>query len=235
MAMAKGKISMIPIKRVDIFQSVVKQLTAFLDGGELDVGDRLPAERELAEMLGVSRTSIRQALKVLEASGRIETRVGSGTYVANAASAVSGRPLNSLMEGPITPEFMTRVIEARAAVEKMIFEEYIKVADKNSVEQLRELVLENEADYIQPRDENLAGLDMSFEVKVAEFTQNPILMKIQSQVHQLWADSWRQYGFLPDNLTALHQEHLAIIEALETGRYNKVIELVVSHVQKAVV
>lgn len=91
--------------------------------------------------------------------------------MTNAAPAVSGCPLNSLMQSPLTPEFMAEVIEGRAAVEKIFFEEYIKVADKSSLEQLRELVLENEAD----------------------------------------------------------------CSALETGRYNKAIELAVFHVCKVVV
>lgn len=68
------------ITRTNVLQSVVARLNEFIDKGDLAPGDRLPSERKLAEWLNVSRTSVRQALKTLEALGRVETRVGSGTY-----------------------------------------------------------------------------------------------------------------------------------------------------------
>lgn len=76
----RGKLPLASITRTNVLQSVVARLNEFIDKGEIAPGDRLPSERKLAEWLKVSRTSVRHALKVLEALGRVETRAGSGTY-----------------------------------------------------------------------------------------------------------------------------------------------------------
>src|SRR5512138_1237800 len=91
---------------------VFKQL---ISEGSLVPGARLPAERDLALMLGVARSSLRQALKVLEVMGVISQRVGDGTYLNISASAVLLYPLDFLMllDG-ITPQ---EVMEARLIVE----------------------------------------------------------------------------------------------------------------------
>jgi GntR family transcriptional regulator, transcriptional repressor for pyruvate dehydrogenase complex len=91
---------------------VFKQL---ISEGALTPGARLPAERELALMLGVARSSLRQALKVLEVIGVISQRVGDGTYLNDTASTVLREPLEFLMllDG-ITPQ---EVMEARLIVE----------------------------------------------------------------------------------------------------------------------
>ena len=68
-------------------QAVRRELLAMLDG--LDVGDALPSERRLAEELGVSRPTLRQAIDGLVADGLLDRRHGSGTYVAQPRIAVS--------------------------------------------------------------------------------------------------------------------------------------------------
>src|SRR5687768_14237734 len=83
--------------------------------GALVPGDRLPPERELAEMTGVSRSSLRQALKVLDNLGIISQRVGSGTRLNESAASVLSQPLEFLilLEGISFQELM----EARLIVE----------------------------------------------------------------------------------------------------------------------
>lgn len=100
----KNKFTMIPIKRTDVFQTIIQHITNFLDSKQIKPGERLPSERELASMLNVSRTSVRQALKVLESSGRIETRVGSGTFLAEppTVSLSDTHSLERLIEGGVT-------------------------------------------------------------------------------------------------------------------------------------
>ena len=65
---------------------VIEQIKELLVKGELKRGDRLPPERQLADMLGVSRPSLREALRALEYAGMLETRVGEGIFVADGDS-----------------------------------------------------------------------------------------------------------------------------------------------------
>ncbi len=64
-----------------LYQLVADQLRALIKHGDFEAGDRLPSERELAQQLGVSRPSLREALIALEIEGAVEIRMGSGIYV----------------------------------------------------------------------------------------------------------------------------------------------------------
>ena len=68
---------------------VIEQIKELLVKGELKRGDRLPPERQLADMLGVSRPSLREALRALEYAGMLETRVGEGIFVADGKDAAA--------------------------------------------------------------------------------------------------------------------------------------------------
>lgn len=72
-----------PIKNRNNHQYIVDEIKKMILYGQLKVGDKLPPERELAELYQVSRTSIREALKFLEAQGLLEIRQGDGNYIAN--------------------------------------------------------------------------------------------------------------------------------------------------------
>src|SRR6516225_431082 len=70
-----------PIRRTKVYAEVASQIHRLIAEGHLEPGDRLPPERELAETFGVSRTSVRDAIRVLEMRGLVEPRHGEGTLV----------------------------------------------------------------------------------------------------------------------------------------------------------
>jgi DNA-binding FadR family transcriptional regulator len=84
-----------PLQTVEpqrLYRQIAEQLRSLVAAGEFDVGQRLPAERDLAVQLGVSRPSVREALIALEVEGVIEVRTGSGIYVrASKTEAGKGR------------------------------------------------------------------------------------------------------------------------------------------------
>src|ERR687890_817848 len=73
-----------PLQTVEpqrLYRQIAEQLRTLMSGGEFEPGSRLPAERDLARQLGVSRPSVREALIALEVEGWVEVRTGSGVYV----------------------------------------------------------------------------------------------------------------------------------------------------------
>ena len=106
-----------PIRRSRLYQSIVEQIEALLEKGELKTGDQLPAERALADQLQVSRASVREALRTLELLGMVETRAGGGTFVRQGAPDDLARPLHSLIARGHT---LADVIEFRGVVEPAI-------------------------------------------------------------------------------------------------------------------
>lgn len=221
--------SMVPIKRTDVFQTIIQRITELIEQ-QPQPGDRLPSERELSESLGVSRTSIRQALKVLEAAGKVETRVGSGTYVTD--NVTHDANILSLIRTGVSKEFIKSLIVARSGIERTIFEECYEKFTPENIQELRDLLQEHEQEVNYDMDHEDGGLDLSFEAKVAEINGNDILIKLQQQIHQLWVQAWREYGFAPERKELLHQEHLEILQAFEQGNKDRVIELIVQHVDK---
>src|SRR5215467_10052921 len=109
--------SMAPGKE-DVTATLVGVFKRLISEGSLAPGHRLPAERELAEMFGVSRSSLRQALKVLEIMGVISQRVGDGTYLNTAAPSILAEPMESRLI--VEPELAARAA-ARAAPEDIVF------------------------------------------------------------------------------------------------------------------
>ena len=112
-----------PIEAVEprrLYRQVADQLRQLIDNDEFAAGDRLPTERELADQLGISRPTVREALIALEVEGRIRIRVGSGIYVTEPPRAAPP-PASETDEGPFellrAREFIEGAIAAEAAIQ----------------------------------------------------------------------------------------------------------------------
>ena len=90
-----------PIRPKKISEEIVDQIKSLISKGDLKPGDRIPSERELAVMLGVSRPSVREAIMVLDAMGFLEARQGGGTYVRSLmdASITDPAPEEAVVHG----------------------------------------------------------------------------------------------------------------------------------------
>ncbi len=97
-----------------LYRQIAAQLRTLISQGELAVGSRLPAERDLARQLGVSRPSVREALIALEVEGWVEVRTGSGVYVL-ARSRRAAVPVEPTEWGPLELIRARRVIEGETA------------------------------------------------------------------------------------------------------------------------
>lgn len=86
------------LTRERLYDQLFEQIQALILSGQLQPGERLPAERELAQQLGVSRTVIREAFKSLENMGLVRTLTGSGTYVASMDGALVSAAFGMLMQ-----------------------------------------------------------------------------------------------------------------------------------------
>jgi GntR family transcriptional regulator, transcriptional repressor for pyruvate dehydrogenase complex len=106
-----------PISLARASTSIADQIRQAIVTGKLDQGERLPPERELAEQFGVSRVTVRDALRALEAMGLIEVRVGArgGAFVTVPTGSIVGQTMSDMMMmSAVTPE---DIVEARLVVE----------------------------------------------------------------------------------------------------------------------
>lgn len=225
--------TMVPIQRTDVFQTLIAKINQLIEEA-MHPGDRLPSERELADSLGVSRTSIRQVLKVLESAGKLETRVGSGTYITQKG------PLNEIplarrfTDTAIDKAFISQLIVARIAIETAVFTDSFDKITAAHTEELAALLQENANELASKSHSEEEGMDLSFESKVAAFGQNQILMNMQQQIHHLWMQSWQKFGHVPDQRSILHQEHLDILAAIKRKDKLQTIALITRHVDREI-
>jgi GntR family transcriptional repressor for pyruvate dehydrogenase complex len=182
--------------------------------GSLSAGDRLPSERELCELLGVSRVSVRQALHELEARGLIDRRRGRGTTVLSAASGagdVGGAIATMLGSASSTAVELARIMELRALIEPPIAALAATRVTERDIEQLRQLVEEMEAeqDLVRYRD-----LDRAFHHAIAIYTHNPLFAQLTELIAVQIAPSRRRALQTVARREASSVAHRRIFEAL---------------------
>ncbi|TIS54237.1 FadR/GntR family transcriptional regulator [Mesorhizobium sp.] len=159
-----------PIQAVEprrLYRQVADQLRQLIDSGEFAVGDRLPTERELADQLGISRPTVREALIALEVEGRIRIRVGSGIYVTDRPNAAASEAETD--EGPFellrAREFVEGAIAAEAAL-------HVRPAD---LELLDDVLRRMEA--MRHPNKMTIALDREFHTSVAGILENAVLVR----------------------------------------------------------
>ncbi|WP_076999794.1 FadR/GntR family transcriptional regulator [Variovorax sp. KK3] len=166
----------VPINPQRIFQEVANQLRRLISEGKLRPGDKLPPERELAKRFGVSRNTMREALRALELSGLIELRLGAtgGAFVLPGSSnAVVAGMRDLYFLGAITPQHLT---EARIAVSAAV----IRVACARITDEEIDALEANVAAAERARQagdfEERTRHHQAFHVMLACSTHNPVLI-----------------------------------------------------------
>jgi len=177
----------VPIKRVDVYESVLAQLNALLTESGMEPGDRLPPERELVEKLGVSRVSVREALRALESMGKIEIRPNARSFLVHPNGNALVNQLRAV--APVDRAFLGHLIDVRAAVEDRV----VALVAGRSGADLSAVrgALERSGTSLRESGEP-GSLNLSFEAALAREAGNPLLAEMQRSVHHLLAD--RGYG-----------------------------------------
>lgn len=160
-----------PVSVGRVSQVIVDQVRLLLRQGRLAPGDRLPSERELCERFGVSRVTVREALRVLEAGGLVDIRVGArgGAFVTSPDPTKLGEGLADLIH--LSHLTAANVTEARTVVEMGIVPLVVERATEEDLEDLAELCRSGQA----ALDAGRYTMEMSaeFHIRVAASTHNP--------------------------------------------------------------
>jgi GntR family transcriptional repressor for pyruvate dehydrogenase complex len=214
-----------PIRRIAIYQEVIARLESFIAENGLQPGDQLPSDRQLSEQLGVSRASVRMALKVLESYGRVTAQQGSGTFVANPAQNATIASLTAGM--PYDRDFLMQLAPLRNAIDIAIAE----AAWPHRTPKNMALVW----DTIQARgrlmDEDKEGGDLivSFERALGMICGNELLRRMQSLIHQIWVEAWVKIGKAPGDKHLFHKEHIALYHCMRRGELTKFRKMLAAH------
>jgi DNA-binding FadR family transcriptional regulator len=199
-----------PIQAVDsdrLYRKIARQLSGLIDAGEFAPGQCLPAERALAQQLGVSRPSVREALIALEIAGKVEIRVGSGVFVT-APRAPEVLTESEEGEGPFELIQARRVVEGETAAGAAL--------QANAAELSAIRAAADEHAHGGPRPPRAA--DRGFHQAIAKANHNgPLLAVVQMLWDQGRGAIWKQmekHFETPALRAAAGRGHQAIVDAI---------------------
>ncbi|SDT64749.1 FadR/GntR family transcriptional regulator [Jiangella sp. DSM 45060] len=214
---------------------VLRQVEADLAAGKLRLGDRLPGERAMAGQLGVSRPSVREAIRVLEAMGVVRTAVGSGPDAGAVIVADPGSPLTAALRLHLATSHlpMGDIVQTRVLLESWAVREAAGRATPAQVAAARQLLdAMDEPDL--PR-ERFHLLDAEFHVALASLADNVLVSTIMASLREAI------HGYViaaapnvPDwtpVATMLRAQHRAVLAAVAEGDGDLAAQLVAEHIE----
>ncbi len=193
-------------------EQVVSFVRALIERGQLRQGDRLPAERDLAVKIGVSRPTVRAGLRALAAMGVVQSRHGSGTYIPKGPPMLGSEPLSFLaaLHGFTREEMYEarRILEVGAAA---------LAAERATHEQLA-AISEEVASLFASMDDPVLFLvhDINFHRAVAAASGNPIIASLVEMVAALYYERRRETAMRASdrNLRDAAQMHRRVYQAI---------------------
>lgn len=201
------------IKRTQRNEEVRLQIEQAIRRGDFAPGERLPSERELVETFGVSRVSVREAIRSLEALGLVRVYQGRGAFVTDRRSGL-GEPMARWLD--VHRDEVLELLAVRGALDEQAAVATVEHADAAMLVAIREA----EAAFAaavgrQAPMEELVPLDIEFHVGVAEASGNRLLFDLLSDLHHYLAES-RYLALAPKGRPERSAvEHAAIVDALE--------------------
>lgn len=195
------------------YEQIVRQIQEAIRDDGLSEGDRLPTERELAETFGVSRSVVREAIKVLSAQGLVESRQGSGLYVRN-------RPIESVTRAivlSVSPDSdaVERLFEFRRLLEVDAARLAAQRATDRQIEQLGDIIAAYDPSLEAPPNwERFSEVDDTIHSIIASASGNPYLDLMVASVRAMMRDVIVLVADHPGSIDEAMRHHRAILAAL---------------------
>ncbi|PUE06279.1 GntR family transcriptional regulator [Limnohabitans sp. T6-5] len=225
-----------PIQTVEpqrLYRQIAEQLRQLMASGEFAVGSRLPAERDLAVQLGVSRPSVREALIALEVEGMIEVRTGSGIYVKNATALK--RPMANKASDTPAEWGPLEVMSARILVESEVAALAAQHAQKKDLKAMRDGLQQMKRE--AARNQMPRQGDEAFHDAIAQACGNSVLL---DTVQRFWVARngplfarLGDYFEHPASWQAAIAEHQAVLDAIEAGDASAARKAMQKHLKQA--
>lgn len=207
------------MKKVRLTEHITQELEQLITGGEFQLGDRLPAERVLAEQYGVSRPSVREAIQTLISKGLLASKRGGGTFVINTKPMLGNFAMLELFREH--PEYRFDVLEIRHALEgNAAWYAALRSTpeDKAQIQVCfeRMLALHGDPDPMQE-----AKADAAFHLAIVEASHNLVLLHVMRSLFELLQNSIShnldKLYTQPRVFEPLSQQHRELMEAVLAG------------------
>lgn len=196
------------LRRTTLSYQIVAEVKAKILRGQWRVGTRLPTEQELCQEFGVSRSPLREALKILEAAGLIIIRHGEGMFVSELPEAFAKRSNFLTLKEGVTA---LHVLDVRRILELESIRMVTKAVPPVNVSRLKELLslMEESKDDINAFRE----ADVDFHLILGELSGNPILAQIFRELRYIFLEQMKRDPLVNEAL----RDHAQILDAVQKG------------------
>jgi GntR family transcriptional repressor for pyruvate dehydrogenase complex len=200
------------VQALRLYEQIVQQIEDSILKGDLKGGEQLPAERDLAQQFGVSRTAVREAMKTLREKGLVEAYAGRGTFVTNETARSMRQTLDRMMRsGP--SEGAVHLVEVREILEP----EIAALAAQRSDEDARSAMRESIAAMDVARRDAQAFIegDLDFHLALAEAAGNPLILSLIDSIVGLLREQRMRTYYVDGGPERGQYHHKRILEAIE--------------------
>ena len=200
------------IQRITLTDQIVNQLQGLIESKHFSVGEKLPSESELCKQFGASRSTIREALRVLAATGLIETKSGVGAFVCAPPEISFSNIQQWFTEKHIE---LDELIELRTAIETLATRLTINKASDETID----LIVRIHEEFLEACNKehnkiHLSTLDDSFHSAIVEATGNRLLIKIGKLISDQMLDFRLRSFSITENIIHAKIAHQKIVQAL---------------------
>lgn len=218
-------------KKILVNEMIVQKIITLIQDDQLQTGDKLPAERVLSQQLGVSRTSLREALYHLKAKGVVRIRQGSGIYVDDLDELT----MDQLESSPSLDVFdqLYHLLETRRMIEIFSVRQFADIATTEQIQKLRDLAVDehNRVLYNKGCPEIAKSPHISFEGLIVDFLGNPIISNAHRQLRISWKNHLDEMNARVLRPDGRHEQHLEIVDALKEHNLEKAERSLLNHLQ----
>ena len=214
-----------------LYEQIVEQIEQSITSGALKPGDQLPAERDLAQRFGVSRTAVREAVKALREKGMVEAYSGRGTFVTSASSQAIRQSLDRIAKGGQT-EGPTHLTEVREIMEPEIAAMAAARAEEQHVSSLREAVAVMDQALAVKDGDAFIEADLDFHLALAEGAGNPVILSLIDSIVGLLREQRMRTFQVPGGAERGQFHHKRILDAIEKRDPERARQAMRSHLQQ---
>src|SRR5580658_8156167 len=200
------------VKTSRLYEQIVQQVEDSILKGQLKPGDQLPAERDLAQRFGVSRTAVREAVKTLREKGLVEAYSGRGTFVTNGTSQATRQSLD-LMIRVNQQEGSANLAELRLVLEPDIAALAAGRIEEQLLTTMREAVSGMDRNLRDP--DGYVEADLDFHLALAEAVGNPLILSLLDSIVGLLREQRSRIFEVKGGPERGQHHHKQILSAIE--------------------
>ena len=219
------------LQRDNLYKQVADRIQDLIISESLRPGDKLPGERELADQMGISRTVVREAIRVLSVRGLVKTKPGCGTYVRELESRDISAPMELFFKLKQSSTAFRDVYEIRRMIEVEAAGLAAERADEKDCGVMQKMI--DKLSLIARDSEQFVQLDLDFHLALAAATHNALFGMLLRPITSLWQKVIRMSYRVPGAVQDAISHHTNILEQVKQHDPASARQAMLDHVRRS--